>query len=96
MSLWLILAFTITVISARPQFFPSESAERIVEDEIEGRHFIHHHHRHHYNQGRPFIGQRPFGGNFGSFGGSTNGDLFSSGAGNIGPNGQFFGSSQKN
>jgi hypothetical protein len=94
MSLLLIWALTFMVISARPQFFPSES---VVEDEIEGRHFIHNHRRHPYNQGRPFIGQRPFGSNFDSFGGpATNGGLFSSGAGNFGPNGQFFGSSKEN
>ena len=86
----LILAFTITAISARPQFFPSDE----VEDEIEGRHFIRNHHRHPYNQGRPFVGQRPFGGNFNSFIGPPNSGLFSSGPGNFGPNGQFFGSSQ--
>jgi hypothetical protein len=94
--LLLILAFTVTAISARPQFFPSESVAGAAEDEIEGRHLFIHHHRRPYNQGQPFIGQQPFGGNFNSFSsGPPNSGLFSSGSGNFGQNGQFFGTSKE-
>ncbi|KAI9552033.1 hypothetical protein GHT06_022369 [Daphnia sinensis] len=86
----LLLAFTIARVSARPQFFPAESAESTAEDEIEGRHFFH---RHPYNHRRPFTGHRPFVGPFSSFSGEGihNSGPFSPGPGNLGPNGQFFG-----
>ncbi|XP_057378179.1 uncharacterized protein LOC130700178 [Daphnia carinata] len=87
---YLLLAFTITAVSARPQFFPAESVESTGEDEIEGRHFFH---RQPYNHRRPFTGHRPFVGPFSSFsgGGLHNSGLFSPSAGNFEPSGQFFG-----